>query len=345
MDEKIVGLRNSFNFKHFFIGNTSYLQQFNKITNPQNNLYDKFEFREKELKSASFDYQYSQQKFTFFGEQAFQDKGVKAGIHGVLLSLSNSTETSIIYRNFDESYFAPYANPFRESSDPTNEKGIYWGIKNQLLPFITIRLYVDISESPWLKYLKNGPTDTKETFVQFEYTPNEKYTSYFRFKNESTQSNYTIDSVELKLLNNTFSKTYRIHQQFIISKKITLRNRLEYKTYTDDFNIKYSGYLLYQDFIYKKNSRWGITTRVAFAFIEDYKVRIYTNESALPYSQTNSVFTRNTLQWYLIFQYKIAKNMKVWFKINLLNGDYKEESNTQILEKNYYSLTLKYDLI
>ena len=131
----------------------------------------------------------------------------------------------------------------------------------------------------------------------------------------------------------------------MISKKITLRNRIELKQFSDEYQTNYNGYLIYQDIIYKKHSRFGINTRFAFAYIDDYKVRIYTNESSLPYSQTNSVFSRNTFQWYVIFQYKLSKNLKSWFKINVINGNYKEGSNAQTIVKNYFSLTLKYDLI
>lgn len=343
--EKIFGVRNSFNFNKFYVGNTTYSQEYNQPINPQNGLYDKFEFRQKSLLTTSFDYQLNIKKTSFFGEQTFQSQGIRSGLYGATITVSNAIETSILYRNFDKSNYGPYGNPFRENTEPCNEKGIYWGLKNQLTKDLTIRLYTDLSHSPWLKYLKNSPTQTKEIFAQLEYVPNEKFNAYFRYKKENTQLNYHPDSLDLIYFNNSNLNTYRYHQQYVISKKITLRNRLELKQFSDDFQTSYNGYLIYQDIIYKNYSRFGINTRFAFAYIEDYKVRIYTNESSLPYSQTNSVFSRNTFQWYVILQYKLTRHLKSWLKINVINGNYKEESNTQTIEKNYFTLTLKYDLI
>jgi len=343
--EQIIGIRNSLNFNNLYIGNTSYQQTYNHNINPQNGLYDKFEFRDKSINTTGLDYQYTLKNINLFGEYTVQSKGNLSGLSGASLLISNTIETSILYRNFHRSNYSPYGNPFRENSDPTNEKGIYWAIKNQLTKHITFRFYTDLSNSPWLKYLKNSPSYSKEILAQIEYYPHDKFSVYFRYKNENTQVNFRPDSLDLIYFNNNHLNSYRYHQQFIISKKITLRNRIELRQFKDDFQHRYNGYLIYQDFIFKNYSRFGINTRIAFAYIEDYKVRIYSNESSLPYSQANAVFTRNTLQWYLIFQYKISTHLKTWFKINVINGDYKENSNTLTLEKNYFTLTLKYDFL
>ena len=88
---------------------------FNSLNQPLNRnpaLYNQFYFNGNRLFNTSFDYSYTWHNFHFFGETAISGNGASATTNGLLASLDQKMDVSVLYRRFPKNYQALNAQPF-----------------------------------------------------------------------------------------------------------------------------------------------------------------------------------------------------------------------------------------
>ncbi|MEM7383082.1 MAG: hypothetical protein AAF400_02060 [Bacteroidota bacterium] len=94
-------------------------------------------------------YRYLWQNFHFFGEGAICSSGGKAGLVGVVASLSSQVDTSLLLRHYAPTFYSPHGNAFREnSSGNSNEQGVYLGLRLRPLKKLTLDAYYDYFKFP-----------------------------------------------------------------------------------------------------------------------------------------------------------------------------------------------------
>jgi hypothetical protein len=314
----IVGWRLQNNIRRGSIAFNGIYHHFSKDIIPRDEPYNQYVFKGNQLINSSFDYKYSYQNFHFFGETAasynpiikpnFYEKIGYASLNGLLLGLDKKLSISILQRYFSLNYQTINAQPFAESSRIQDEKGVYMGVEYRPYKRLTASLYADMWQHNWWRFRVDAPSYGSEYFGKIAYRL-KNTEGYLQVRTKTKIENITRpDSLRINLPTPVSKTQLRIHIQQKVSKKMTLRNRLEYAFYTKE-NTKSKGFMLYQDVIFEPDKYpLSIASRIAFFDTQDYQSAIYAYENDILYNFTILPNYYRGSRFYINLSYKGMKN-------------------------------------
>jgi hypothetical protein len=291
---------------------------FSKNINPRDEPYNQYVFKGNQLINTSFDYKYSYQNFHLFGELAASynpifknnvyEKIGYASLNGLLVGLDKKLSISILQRYFSLNYQTINAQPFAESSRIQDEKGVYMGVEYRPYKRLTASLYADMWQHNWWRFRVDAPSFGSEYFGKIAYRL-KNTEGYLQVRTKTKLENITRpDSLKINQPTPVTKTQLRIHIQQKVSKKLTLRNRLEYAFYEKE-NIKSKGFMLYQDIIFEPEKYpLSIASRIAFFDTQDYQSAIYAYENDLLYNFTILPNYYRGSRFYINLSYKGVKN-------------------------------------
>ena len=302
----------SWSFSNLKVGATLIMQQLNLPLIPASQLYNQFRFSGKENLVGGVDYTYNKGKFQLFGEAAMSKSKGKAFVQGAIANLNDQLSFSLLYRHFDKNYQSLWANTFAEGSNISNESGLYFGTKILPVKFVTLSAYSDLYKSPWINYTTAAPSTGWDVLAQANVVLSRRVDFYVRYKNEEKEEKFIQSERYVNLPEQT--EKIRLHFNYQYSEKIKLKTRVEISQY--EGLQKESGFLVFQDiqFIPAKIPI-NITGRIAYFKTDSYNSRIYAYENDLLYTFSIPAFYGRGFRTYLNLNYKISKNIDIWFKI------------------------------
>jgi hypothetical protein len=295
--------------------------------------YNQFEFNSNKLLNISADYGYVWRNFNFFGEVAWSDNNSIATLNGLLIGLDRRVDFSILHRHYPRDFHSLNARPFGETSATggRNENGLYLGLEIRPTRQWKVQAYYDMWSHPWLRFSIESPSIGNEMFAQLTYTIKRKLNIYLRARVENKAIN--VNSANSKVIYDQQRAYLRLHIGNKISKTLELRNRFEVSRRTLDnpisdaplisINIldgesitsdvpglRTTGFMLYQDVIYKPTSiPWSFSARYALFDTDDFASRIYAYENDLLYTFSVPAYFYRGSRTYLNVRYKGIKNL------------------------------------
>ena len=294
------------------IGVTGFSAQLSVPMIPDDRPYNLYNFSGKTLSNAGIDFVWLYRKFEFFGEGAYSSQGGFAAIGGVKAHLASRFEASLSARYYEKDYVNFFSNAMGVNSTNANETGIFAGFNAILSPKFTLSGYADTYRFPYMKYQIYAPTRGNDYSLQLTFNPNRAITMYLRYRNayrEYGESSDTIKQTYSRIKNNI-----RWHGDFTVSKNIVLKTRAEY-THNQGKENK-SGFMMYQDFIYRTaNNRFTTAFRYAWFNTDSYDERFYAYENDLLYTFSVPAYYNKGNRVYLLFSYKISENITAWLRI------------------------------
>lgn len=313
--QTIYGGNISYRRRKFSAGITAIQTLLGAELNRNLSAYNKFEFTGNSLLNMSADYSFMLKNLCFFGEAAMSQNGGTAFLNGCIMAPDPKLSLAVLHRNFQKEYQSLHANAFAEGSMPANEQGIYLGISVKPVKSILLNAYYDHFAFPWLKYQVNAPSSGKDVVIQLNYTPNKKFDTYLRYRQKDKfVSSNTPD--EIDFIVPFEQKNYRWHIAYQILPSIKLRNRVEWIMLNDESKAESeTGYLVYQDVIYKKTeSRISFAFRYALFDTKSYDSRIYAYETEIPgaYSIPSYYYMGNRV--YLMLNYDVTRRIEFWIR-------------------------------
>ncbi|MBT5977641.1 MAG: hypothetical protein HOG66_08375 [Flavobacteriales bacterium] len=272
-------------------------------------LYRKFEGRSGSFYVAGLDYQFLIRNILGFGEASFRSDGGTAYINGAIMSLDQTFNISILHRNYSKGYFSPRSNAISESSRNSNEEGLYFGLEAKMSKAWRFNAYYDLFTFPWLRFRTDIPSYGKEYLGQLEYRPNKAFKAYARYRMEEKQENYQVENLPSKSVNFQKKQWFRINAQYAFSKTFSIRNRLEYLFVNQPERTAESGWMMYQDFIWKPTwpARYELKFRYALFDTDGYDSRIYTYEHDVLYAFSVPAYYNRGSRAYLIGKYDLSR--------------------------------------
>ncbi len=265
----------------------------------------------------SVDYSYTYRNVHFFGEAAMDKNNAKAFVNGLLVSLHQTVDASVLYRNIEKSYQTLYGNAFTESTFPTNEKGLFTGISIKPSTGLKIDAYADVFSFPWLRFRVDAPSMGSDYFVQLTYRPNKQTEFYTRFRNESKSINLSGLDLPTRANYNRPKQDLRTQFSYKMNSRFTLRNRLEVLWYDPrEKDRAEQGFLSYVDLIYKPLSEpISFNTRLQYFETEGFDSRIYAFENDVLYSYSIPAFSGKGFRYYLNVNVDLTKKLTLWARI------------------------------
>lgn len=295
--------------------------------------YNRFFFQGTSLLNLSVDYSYRIKNLTFFGEAAQSDNGGQAHLHGLLAGLDRYINLAIVYRNYAKDYQALNANPFGESNGGRNEEGIYFGLEVNPAKNWKMSGYYDIFRHPWLRFNIDAPSTGNEWRFRLTYWQKRKLETYLelRQENKGTGVDLLFNPLDGVVTRNRFQG--RLHFAYQINKAFEWRNRLDFGFTDTEVNNRQTGFMIYQDFIYRPiASPWSMSSRIAFFNTDGYQVRFYNYENGLLYNFRIPAYYGRGTRMYLNLRYKGIRNLTIEGRIAQLYYADRETIGSGLLE-------------
>lgn len=279
--------------------------------------YQLFMPQDKLTTNSSIYYQFSIKKIYAFGEIATNFKGGFAGLVGFTANLDHKLSLAVLYRNYQPQYYSFFSAAFGESTNSSNEKGIYAGLIFTPLAKIKISFYADYFEFPWLKYRLNDVySNGIEYFTQVDYYPTRSISMNLRVKQEIKSENVSSDALDQPLQYPISREKFylRYHLKIQLSKNLYFKTRFDVGKYAKGDTSEY-GFMVYQDLNYKFK-KIPLTVNLRYALFDaPYNTRFYAYENDVLYAFSVPAYFYKGMRMYFNTKYDITQKLTIWFKI------------------------------
>lgn len=285
--------------------------RFEHPVNKSSSVYNQFAFSGIQNLNISAYGSYTFQNFNFFSEVTKTVNGGWAGLAGILGSLTNHLDVSLLFRKYDPNFHSFYSNAFGESSIPQNESGMYWGWKYAWNKKIALAGYFDLFAYKWLRYRSYSPSTGREWLLRFNYAVTKNSLLYLQYREEQKSRNTSVDG-NLYLTATGTKRTALLNFTYELSKSIRMKTRLQGSSYQFN-NETTTGIALLQDLQWKIN-RFEFTGRYALFQTDDYENRQYTYENDTYLAYTFPSYYGKGLRTYLMIAYQFNDHITLWIR-------------------------------
>lgn len=303
----------SFNKERLHVGANAVQYNLGVPLNKNNDAYNLYKSLGNNFGNYSIDYSYMYKNIYYFGEAAVTNNLNTAFVNGLLVSVNNSVDVSMLYRNISPKYQSLYGNAFTESTSPTNEKGLYTGISVRPNNNWQLDAYADVYKFPWLKYLVNALSYGADYFLQATYKPSKQVELYVSYRNGAKGKNYNPDTAILSPVALRPIDDLREQVSYKINTFFTLRNRVELLWFDKGSPAAENGFLSFVDILYKPPmKKYSGNIRLQYFETDSYNSRLYAYEDDLLYSFSIPVFYGKGVRYYINAHYDFSKKLGLW---------------------------------
>lgn len=285
--------------------------EFSLPVNKTPTLYNQFTFHGKQNQNAGLFLNYTFSNLTFFSEIS---QSVNAGhgvVAGVLASMTNQLDISLLYRKYDRNFYSFYTNGFSENTNPQNESGIYWGWKYSWNRKVTFAGYVDIFHFPWLRYRSYVPSDGDEWLARLTYQPSKKVMIYLQVREESKVRN-TDTAPNLYTTSEGTKQNYWINCDYSVAQKLRMKTRAQFSNYSINGLTSHGSALLHD--ISFDVGKFGFTARYALFDTDDYDNRQYVYEQDVWLAYSLPAYYGVGVRNFILVEYKLSKKLSLWLR-------------------------------
>jgi len=260
------------------LGVNGLVTQLSLPLHPSPTRYNTFDFSGNKNKVASMYFNYSWKNFMFFGETARSSSAGAGSVIGAIGSLSKSIDLSLAWRKYARNFHSFYATAFSESTQPSNEQGLYLGFQLKPSNNLKFNAYFDFFSFPWLKFRVYAPSKGQEWLARWSYQPNKNTRATLQFKQEKKLRNWNEEEEN----NRTYQLKNILKSQAHASLTVDLSTKFSFRSQLFWNGVKIAhdpsrGWMLVQAFSYKQ-SNWKITTSFGLFDTESFDNRIYAYE-------------------------------------------------------------------
>jgi len=346
--EVIYGAALDFNLKDGKIGVVAVKTAFDPELNRNLQHYQRFEFEGKENFNAGLNYQFSINKFNFFGEGSFSQntnyptisgdssleayanqipngyqpdvvlkntQGV-AMLNGVIMNLDPRFKASILHRYYSPDFQSLYAEGFGERAGVKNESGFYFGAEFLPIKYVSVAIFYDMYKFPWLTSSIDKPGKGNEFSGQVTFNPMRKLEFVFLYRNEGKDKNYNPGNEAINPIYTEKRERYRVQMTARVNNYVSLRTRFETSRYKLGNNAQDVGYMVYQDlYIDGFSSKLSLKFRYALFDTKDYNTRVYAYENDLRYQFYVPAYYLKGSRVYGVIRWKVNKITTFNFKV------------------------------
>ncbi len=314
----------SFQSRAIRIGITTIFNRFDHPIQKRPNNYNQFEFSGTENWAGSIYGSFLWQNINAFGEMARSSSGGIAYYAGLIASLTPQVDFSFSMRNYAKDFHSFYANGFGEQSRTINEKGAYWGLKFSPYRKLTLAVYLDYFEFPWLRYRVDAPSQGIEYLGRITYKLSRSIQLFAQYREETKETSAAETNGNLSSLVEATKRSLLLNADYEVTPTISMKTRLQ----TSSYNLggsKSTGYALMQDIRYQI---WRLRFDARFAIFDtdNYDNRIYAFERDLLYTFSIPAYSGNGTRSYIMMRYSINKRINLWIKY----GRFKHQNSDSI---------------
>lgn len=278
----------------------------------QDALYKKFQPVLSTNTYAGVDYSYNFKTLTLYGEACKQLDYGMAFLQGLSFSPDPRLSLAIVYRNYQKNYLNNLSAAFGESSNNTNEKGVYMGMVATPFAKITISAYADMFRYEWLHYQVDAPSGGQEYSAQFAYNISRRGDLIFGFRSLVNPMNYSLDGEKMNKIGESVRNYFRIQFNYQAMPWLKLQSRIEIVKRQSPDKAGETGYIIFQGIQVKPLEKdWSVSLRYDLFETDSYDTRLYTYEQDVPYSFSVPSFSGKGSRFYMYYTTSLTKKIAV----------------------------------
>lgn len=315
--EWLTGMNLNYKYKGFHAGLSAMYQKFSVNIVPDEKPYAHFDFKGNESIGFSMDYGWVKKNISLFGEAAFNANGSFALLNGLQIGLGRKALFTLLGRSFSPGYYSMYASAFSESNRVCNEQGLYSALSLQLGKGIDLFASADYYRIPWLSFRLYSPSWGSDYTLQFGFHQSKKIDAYLRYRYKEIEQHDPQSEGQTYQTIQMLHRQLRLHLGFYITESITLKNRIEWLWVNKSNGVKTTGFLIYQDLLFRPlNKPFDVTIRYAIFDASDYDSRLYAFENGMPGDYSFPVIYGKGIRTYLLLKYQINHFADAWLKVS-----------------------------
>ncbi len=279
--ERVTGANLNYRKGRFQVGISGLYHCYNRMYNPQLQVYSRYYLRDSTHLNGSVDYSWQLPGFLFAGETAIARNGAVATLNMVQYRSTGGATLTLLHRHYPISYNALYGQAFSDGSALRNEQGLYLG--GGFTPFrgVTCNSYIDLARHPWMSYGVDGPSTTIDCYLLTSWRINRHSTFDLRYKYKRKEKNIALpDETEKPLLPYATHKV-RLRWMQSLQEGWELRTTADMVVYKEKPYPSEKGIMLAQNISYRGEGPLTGDAFVAFFNSESYDSRLYSYERNL----------------------------------------------------------------
>jgi hypothetical protein len=295
--------------------------QFDIPVRRKRNAYNQHAFEDARNINAGTFINYRMGNISFFSEFAQTLHAGRGVVAGVIISGGRNFDISMLYRKYGINFYSFYSNAFSESTQPQNERGLYWGWKYRWNRKYSFNGYVDLFTFPWLGFRRYAPSAGYEWLLRWNYQPKKKASIFVQVREESKSRNRS-DVADLYQLAEGLKRNLAVNCDYGIGEKLRLRSRFQYSHYLFQSQAS-EGFTLLQDISFSAG-RFQFTGRHALFDTDNYDNRQYAYENDTWLSYSLPAYSGVGVRNYALVEYTIHKQFTVWLRFartRIINKD------------------------
>ncbi len=281
---------------------------------PRPELYNLYAFSGKSLAGVGVHYSYLWQNLNFFGETAWSSSKAVGTVNGVLASLSEKVEFSLLYRHYARNFQTMYGGAFGEGSRNQNESGLYTGLKLKFSNRWQLTAYYDRFSFPWLRYRVDAPSAGEEYLLRLQFMPARSTLLYGQYQHERKGRNESALTQALQTVSEYSTHRFLILLDVNPLANVRFRSRVQMSRFQQNGPAK-TGYFMAQDVSWERKYT-RLSARYALFDTDDYDTRQYAAEQDVLSAFSIPVFFGQGTRVYLLAQQRITRNIDAWAKVS-----------------------------
>lgn len=243
----------------------------------------------------------------WFAEGARAANGSLAALGGVSAQLAQTIEVLLLARHVPKEFISLYGGTFGEGQGaPSNESGLYTGIRIKPFSRGYVAAYFDQFWYPWLRYSASRPSSGQDALLFATYRPQESIKLYlqFRDKRQAKNAKYSDRTGLIYGLGQFIRQTVRFHGSYQMLPNLRLRARLEFSRAAVPQQPTQQGTLFYQDIRWQLFERLQLDGRITIFDTAGYAARLYAYENDLLYAFSLPAFFGQGQRAYLLLNWQ-----------------------------------------
>ncbi len=318
LDQQLAGGRLRVNTPIGLIGATGYVNQFSKYIGKGSSLNDLYDFEGRKNSVLGLDYRALIGSGLLFGEIARSENKAWAAITGLETAIGNSTDITLLYRNFDKRFQSFLADGFGESSSaPQNEEGFYIALRHSLNRKVTLSTYLDqyVFEAPRSGNIQEIRGFDVLGLAEVKFSRKLNMYGLLRYEVKDEEAIQVNDSgMEQRILSEAKRSSIRLHMDYNATRALRLRSRIELVGSQEPGEPLETGFLIYQDMRVYPIRKLQFDLRLTFFETDSFDARVYQFENDLLYVLSNQVLSGKGQRAYLVIKYELNEKIDIWMK-------------------------------
>lgn len=266
--------------------------------------------------NASVDYQCIIKRQVLFGELAINQNGKIGVLQSVLLNLSPTFKTALVFRYYSNGYSSSLGRAFGSTSHNSGEFGIYttssWIVNRNC----EVYFYTDYYHLTWLSYRTDAPVTGCDFGISTQYaiTRYSKLSAKYTYRGKSQN---TSDNPYYREIGETLRHKVRLQWSNEPYPFLKLKTEADWQLNRSvSSQTNKCGFLIYQDVAIEiPKCGLAVHTRLAYFDTDSYDERQYAYEDDVYYAFTVGSYYYKGIRGYLVLRYKY-KWLSLWLRLS-----------------------------